>query len=76
MLKRGEEIFEAVRLGHVAIVQDHILANPAQIDEEFLFIQGLGEDFYSPLRYAAEFGTLEVARLLVGAGADVNIDSK
>lgn len=33
-LKRHEDIFEAVRLGHVAIVQDYILANPAQISQE------------------------------------------
>ena len=57
-------LFEAAMAGDAAAVRRH-LAEGADIEDR-------SDDGYTPLHFAAWFGRLEVARLLLGRGADPN----
>jgi ankyrin repeat protein len=61
----GLDIFDAACLGNVAAVRALLQSDRADVDVR-------GMDGYSPLHFAAEFGQVEVARLLLGRGADPN----
>jgi ankyrin repeat protein len=61
----GLSIFEAAAVGNVAAVRQLLAGDRASIDES-------GSDGFTPLHLAAYFDRLEVARLLLGRGADRN----
>lgn len=64
-LPDGLTIFEAATVGNVATVRQQLAGDRAAIDES-------GSDGFTALHLAACFGRLEVARLLLGLGADRN----
>jgi ankyrin repeat protein len=61
----GLDIFDASCVGSVAVIRDLLQSDRADIDLR-------GMDGYGPLHLAAEFGQVEVVRLLSGSGADPN----
>ncbi len=60
----GLTIFEAAATGHVAAVR-HRLESGSEIEDH-------ADDGYTALHFAAYFGQLEVARMLLESGADPN----
>jgi ankyrin repeat protein len=61
----GLDIFGAAATGNVVIVRTQLSSDRASVDDH-------GPDGYTALHLAAYFGQLEVARLLLGRGADPN----
>jgi uncharacterized protein len=61
----GLDIFDAAAVGNVAIVRNLLATDRASADDH-------GPDGYTALHLAAYFGHLEIARLLLGRGADPN----
>ena len=61
----GLDIFDAAAIGDVAVVRNLLSSDRAAVDDR-------GPDGYTALHLAAYFGHLEVARLLLGRGADPN----
>ncbi len=61
----GIDIFDAASLGDVARIRTLLQADRGEIDER-------GSDGYTLLHLAAEFGQVDVVRLLLGRGADPN----
>lgn len=61
----GLDIFDASAVGNVATVRNLLSSDRASVDDR-------GPDGYTALHFAAAFGQLEVARLLLGRGADPN----
>jgi ankyrin repeat protein len=59
------DIFDAACLGNVPAIRALLQSDRADVDTR-------GMDGYGPLHLAAEFGQVEVARLLLGRGADPN----
>ena len=61
----GLDIFDAACVGNVATIRTLLHSDRADVDLR-------GMDGYAPLHLAAEFGQVEVVRLLSGRGADPN----
>jgi ankyrin repeat protein len=61
----GLDIFGAAAVGNVKVVRSLLSSDRASVDDH-------GPDGYTALHFAAYFGQLEVARLLLGRGADPN----
>jgi ankyrin repeat protein len=61
----GLDFFDAAAVGNVTVVRSMLTADRASVDDR-------GPDGYTALHLAAAFGQLEVARLLLGRGADPN----
>jgi ankyrin repeat protein len=61
----GLDFFDAAAVGNVAVVRTLLSSDRASADDR-------GPDGYTALHFAASFGQLEVARLLLGRGADPN----
>jgi ankyrin repeat protein len=61
----GLDFFDATAVGNVTVVRSLLTADRASVDDR-------GPDGYTGLHLAAYFGQLEVARLLLGRGADPN----
>jgi uncharacterized protein len=61
----GLDIFDASAIGNVGVVRSLLSTDRASVDDS-------GPDGYTALHFAAAFGQLEVARLLLGRGADPN----
>jgi ankyrin repeat protein len=61
----GLDIFGAAATGNVVVVRALLSSDRASVDDR-------GPDGYTALHLAAYFGQLEVARLLLGRGADPN----
>jgi uncharacterized protein len=61
----GLDVFEAATTGNVASIRTLFSSDRAAVDDH-------GPDGYTALHLAAFFGHLEVARLLLGRGADPN----
>jgi ankyrin repeat protein len=61
----GLDLFDAATIGDVAIVRTLLAGDRASVDDR-------GPDGLTALHLAAAFGHLEVARLLLGRGADPN----
>jgi uncharacterized protein len=61
----GLDVFEAATTGNVDVVRTLLSSDRAAVDDH-------GPDGYTALHLAAFFGHLEVARLLLGRGADPN----
>jgi ankyrin repeat protein len=61
----GLSIFEAATVGNAAVVRQRLAEDRAAIDDG-------GDEGFTALHLAAYFGRLEVARLLLGLGADRN----
>jgi ankyrin repeat protein len=61
----GLDFFDAAAVGNVTVVRSLLTADRASVDDR-------GPDGYTALHLAAYFGQLEVARLLLGRGADPN----
>jgi ankyrin repeat protein len=61
----GLDIFDAASVGNVATIRTLLNNDRADVDLR-------GMDGYGPLHLAAEFGQVEVVRLLSGRGADPN----
>lgn len=59
------DLFEAVAVGEIETVQRLILEQPDQVN-------AVASDGFQPLGLAAFFGHLEIARLLIEAGAEVD----
>lgn len=67
-LEAGEgrlDIFDAAAVGNLAVLRKLLADDRGDLDDR-------GLDGYAPLHLAAEFGQLEVARQLLGRGADPN----
>jgi ankyrin repeat protein len=63
--QEGLDIFDAACVGNVATIRTLLNNDRADVDLR-------GMDGYAPLHLAAEFGQVEVVRLLSGRGADPN----
>jgi uncharacterized protein len=63
--ENGLDFFDAAAVGNVTAVRAAMTAERAAVDDR-------GPDGYTSLHLAAAFGHLEVARLLMGRGADPN----
>jgi ankyrin repeat protein len=61
----GLDIFDAATVGNVGVVRTLLSGDRASVDDR-------GPDGYTALHLAAYYGQLEVARLLMGRGADPN----
>ena len=61
----GLDVFGAAATGNVAVVRSLLSGDLASVDDR-------GPDGYTALHLAAYFGQLEIARLLLGRGADPN----
>ena len=61
----GLDFFSAAATGNVRVVRTQLSGDHASVDDR-------GPDGYTALHLAAYFGHLEVARLLLGRGADPN----
>jgi uncharacterized protein len=61
----GLDVFDAAAVGNVAVIRSLLETDRAGMDDR-------GPDGYTALHLAAYFGQLEVARLLLGRGADPN----
>ncbi|MGD0248821.1 MAG: ankyrin repeat domain-containing protein, partial [Candidatus Limnocylindrales bacterium] len=61
----GLGIFDAAAIGNVGVVRSLLSGDLASVDDH-------GPDGYTALHLAACFGQMEVARLLLGRGADPN----
>ena len=61
----GLDFFDAAAVGNVTVVRTLLTADRASVDDR-------GPDGYTALHLAAYFAQLEVARLLLGRGADPN----
>jgi ankyrin repeat protein len=61
----GLDFFDAAAVGNVGVVRSLLTADRASVDDR-------GPDGYTGLHLAAYFGQLEVARMLLGRGADPN----
>jgi uncharacterized protein len=61
----GLDFFDAAAVGNVTAVRALMTADRASVDDR-------GPDGYTALHLAASFGQMEVARLLLGRGADPN----
>lgn len=61
----GLDIFDAAVIGNVNVIRTLLSTDRASVDDH-------GPDGYTALHLAAYFGQLEVARLLLGRGADPN----
>lgn len=61
----GLSIFDAAAIGDVQVVRSLLAGDRASVDDH-------GPDGYTALHLAAYFGRMEVARLLLGRGADPN----
>jgi ankyrin repeat protein len=61
----GLDVFDAAAVGNVAVVRTLLTSDRASADDR-------GPDGYTALHFAAMFGQMEVARLLLGRGADPN----
>lgn len=61
----GLGIFDAAAIGNVGVVRNLLSSDLASVDDR-------GPDGYTALHLAASFGQVEVARLLLGRGADPN----
>jgi hypothetical protein len=66
--RTGERLVLPASLVHAPFQLARVCLRPSSR----IFIHRYDGDYYTPLNHAAECGALEVARLLVGAGADVN----
>jgi cytohesin len=64
----GLDIFDAAATGNVAVAKALLDGDRASVDDR-------GPDGYTALHFAAAFGQLEIARLLLGRGADPNVVS-
>ena len=64
-LPDGLDIFDAAAVGNVGVMRALLSSDRASVDDR-------GPDGYTTLHFAASFGQLEVARLLLGRGADPN----
>lgn len=62
----GLDVFDAATTGHVATVRAMLTDNRASVDDG-------GPEGYTALHLAASFGQLEMARMLLGRGADPNV---
>jgi len=63
---KGLDFFDAAAIGSVAACRKMIEDGRASVDDR-------GPDGYTALHFAAAFGQLEIARLLLGRGADPNL---
>ena len=61
----GLGIFDAAAVGNVGVIRSLLSGDRASVDDR-------GPDGFTTLHFAASFGQLEVARLLLGRGADPN----
>jgi ankyrin repeat protein len=61
----GLDVFDAAVIGNVEVARTLLSSDRASVDDH-------GPDGYTALHLAAYFGQLEVARLLLGRGADPN----
>jgi ankyrin repeat protein len=61
----GLDVFDAAAIGDVRVVRTLLSSDRASVDDR-------GPVGYTALHFAAYFGQLEVARLLLGRGADPN----
>jgi uncharacterized protein len=61
----GLDVFDAAAIGNVVVMRSLLSSDRASVDDR-------GPDGYTALHFAASFGQLEVARLLLGRGADPN----
>ena len=61
----GLNFFDAAVIGDIRVVRTLLSSDRASVDDR-------GPDGYTALHFAAYFGQLEVARLLLGRGADPN----
>jgi ankyrin repeat protein len=62
-LGAGEELFQAIRDGNIAVVKAHLSKNELEARD----VRGA-----TPLMYAAAFGNFETFKLILDAGSDVN----
>jgi uncharacterized protein len=63
------DVFEAAALGEIDELRRQLAADSSAV-------QGWSDDGFTPLHYAAFFGHSEAARLLVDAGADLEVPSR
>jgi ankyrin repeat protein len=61
----GLDVFDAAATGNVAVARSLLTTDRASVDDR-------GPGGYTALHFAASFGQLEIARLLLGLGADPN----
>jgi ankyrin repeat protein len=61
----GLDVFDAAAIGNVGVMRTLLSTDRASVDDR-------GPDGYTALHFAAAFGQLESARLLLGRGADPN----
>jgi ankyrin repeat protein len=61
----GLDVFDAAAVGNVEVVRTLLSSDRASVDDR-------GPDGYTALHLAAYYGQMEVARLLLGRGADPN----
>jgi len=62
-LGSGEELFQAIRNGNIAVIKAHLTKSELEARD----MRGA-----TPLMHAAAFGNLEALKLILDAGADVN----